>query len=244
MHRTFFYLASLLCVIAPAVLRAQAPACPTGPLVGAIPDFTQWTMTEKVTAEEIDALGAGAMNEKPASPADTPTPTTNPAEGAGAEASTTQSKSVSGQRTGDITHVLTILNGGAKNEAWRRGAAQAILCTGWERPIVSEARGDDFEGALSWVSPNNFQGIVQANGVDCMVFKTENAGAVIEVARRLPVLIRLKQENVGVAATVDRVYQYAPMPSHTMLTIPAEFASAMSALEQAVKEEQAIPDRP
>jgi hypothetical protein len=143
--------------IAKSAPPQESQQLPAGPLLQPVPDFSRWTIVSRESS-------SGQMGQEQEQNAEAKA-------GDGNDSKNSAVKSIVGQRTRDIRHIVITYGNGNKMEFWKKGGVQSVKATGWNKAVVTTASEDDLYGNLGWISADNFQGIQKVGGKDCMVFR-------------------------------------------------------------------------
>lgn len=237
MNLRFPLLAFSLQLFLLAPLSAQTPSaggtpveCPKGPLVAAaIPDRTTW----KIASISHSSADAAALKTAAGAPA----------------VDTGSVSTLFGERAGKIGHFMTTQGANQIiSESWRSGENEMVRLKQAASPTVVPAGTYAMKGDFGWISPSTFKGIKKVNGIDCMIFSTSRpdvqggADACIELERRLPVSVKTVQKfQNDVYITTETSYEFNPIPTGRVLTLPPEFEKPLLDQQQKAKQEALRP---
>jgi hypothetical protein len=213
------------------------PEAPSGPLIGSVPDFSQWEISFSYPKARKKKSAAVVAGQK------TPTPVN-------------LSKSIT-TKTKDIIHEEMIDISGNQTQKWYIGRLQYTKLPGQSNWFESDGSGGSggktIDPAysplpatgfrdLDWISADTYVGTVKYNKCDCLIFvpggtatldkadskkdarlQSEKTIAYIDVETRLPVLVRFNGETRNVT--------FNAQPT-TMLTLPVELTEQVKQGEE------------
>jgi hypothetical protein len=208
----------------PAATATPSPTLPPGPLLNRAPEMASWTITFRAVA---NPTGGGTKTEG--------RPIADPTDFRALIA-----------KTGSIYHIQITMGSGMKVEKWCLNNAQVTAMPNAAYPVLSTTGSKDayymdfskvdFPG-FEWIGPQNFAGIKNVAGMDCLIFRdrlTEPAEmqAVIELKTRLPLYLQ-----VGEALTA---FQYSPPPA-AILAPPANVLRLAEQWRQRMRQVTLVP---
>lgn len=149
--------------------QTPRPTPPPGPLLNRAPNFSSWMVVIKRPKPDDVTKGSGRTGGAP--------PPT-----AGGETKPTVEIRVTLTKTGPIRKEEEADGNGHTMVKWYTGAMQITMKSGWTTPVLSSAATNPFDSLLTdysktdfpgfeWISEQNFVGIKNVAGHNCLIFK-------------------------------------------------------------------------